>query len=416
MHYTHSTPATTCTTNVSLSVCLNRLFVWIAMMLLLLACVARAESPDDKYLNIIGIIDQADSLTANGQTALARTKYLQAQAALAAFKRENATANPKAVAYRMNYLADKIAATTMKSEPADSGNPTGTQTSHGEKRAVVSSAVTHQVRLLATGVEPRKVLRLHPNVGDKQSFGMTSQMAMAMTMGATPTPAMKLPATQMNLDVTVKDIAANGDISYETVISDASVVSNPDVMPLVAETMQASLSKFKGVAGTGKLSDRGFILGTEMKLPADADPQASQSMEQMKDTLSSTAIPLPEEAVGPGARWEVKAKLKSQGMTIDQTVTYELVSIEDTRITLKSTSAQNAANQKIQSPAMPGMKLDLNKMTGTGTGTTTFDLAKLMPTEGNSEEHTEMIMEMNMGGQKQSMTSKTDVNVQMGAK
>ena len=386
------------------------------MMLLLLTCVARAESPDDKYLNIIGIIDQADSLNANGQTALARTKYLQAQAALAAFKRENATANPKAVAYRMNYLADKITATAVKSEPAGSGTTTGTQTSNAEKRAVAASSATHQLKLLTAGAEPRKVLRLHPNVGDKQALTLTTKIAMAMTMGTTPTPAMKLPATQMNLAVTVKEIAANGDITCETIIGDASVISDPEVMPAVAEAMKASLSKFKGASGTGKLSDRGFNLGTEMKLPDDADPQARQTMDQMKDTLSGTAVPLPEEAVGPGARWEVKAKLKSQGMTIDQTVTYELVSIEDTRITLKSTSAQNAANQKIQSPAMPGMKLDLNKMTSTGTGTTMFDLAQLLPVEGNSEEHTEMVMEMNMGGQKQSMTSKTDVNVHLGAK
>ena len=86
----------------------------LTALLLLSLSVARAESPDDKYLNIVGTIDQADSLSANGQTALAHTKYLQAQAALVAFKRDNASANPKAVAYRMNYLADKISATSVR--------------------------------------------------------------------------------------------------------------------------------------------------------------------------------------------------------------------------------------------------------------------------------------------------------------
>ena len=388
----------------------------IAMLMLLSLSAARADAPDDRYLNIVGMIDQADSLNANGQTAPARTKYLQAQAALATFKRDNATSNPKAVAYRMNYLADKIAATSAKSQPADGGATTGMQGSHPEKKAGTSATATHQLKLLAAGAEPRKVLRLHPSAGDKQSLDMTTKIAMTMTMGETPTPAMKLPATQMNLDVTVKEVAANGDITYETVISDASVINDPEVMALIAETMKASLSRFKGVSGTGKMSDRGFSLGTEMKLPADADPQAHQAMDQMKDTLSSTAAPLPEEAVGPGARWEVKAKMKSQGMTIDQTVIYELVSIEDGHITLKSTITQNAANQKIQNPAMPGMKLDLSKMTSSGTGSTTFDLARLMPTAGNADEHMEMVMEMNMGGQKQSMTTKTDVNVHLGAK
>jgi hypothetical protein len=139
-------------------------------------------------------------------------------------------------------------------------------------------------------------------------------------------------------------------------------------------------------------------------------------MDQMRESFSSMAAPLPEEAVGPGARWEVRMPIKSQGMVIDQTTTFELVSIEGERVTAKRTFSQRAANQKIESPAMPGLKVDVNKMIGTGTGQSMFDLGKLLPSEGTMDLHSETDMAMNMGGQKQAISTKLDLNVRLESK
>jgi hypothetical protein len=126
--------------------------------------------------------------------------------------------------------------------------------------------------------------------------------------------------------------------------------------------------------------------------------------------------PFPEEPVGPGARWEVKLPLTTQGMTIDQTAIYEVVSLEGERLTTKSTIVQHATNQKIQNPAMPGLKMDLTKMVGNGTGQRTSDLTHLLPATGTGTVHSETSMSMNMGGQKQAMTMKMDVTLQFEAK
>src|SRR5437867_11002112 len=101
----------------------------------------------------------------------------------------------------------------------------------------------------------------------------------------------------------------------------------------------------------------------------------------MKDAVSTLSIPLPEEAIGPGAKWEVKLPVKSGGMTISQTATYQLASLEGERLAIHSSIAQQATSQKVQNPAMPGLKLDLNKMTGTGKGDLTCDLTQLLPPE-----------------------------------
>jgi hypothetical protein len=180
--------------------------------------------------------------------------------------------------------------------------------------------------------------------------------------------------------------------------------------------MKTAFAGVKGLSGMGTVSSRGFSKGVEFKAPAGANPQSRQFVDQMKESFTQLAAPLPEEAVGPGARWEAKTALKSQGMTIDQTTTYELVTLEGERFTTKSTIVQHAANQKIQNPAMPGLKLDLIKMVGNGSSQSTFDLAHLLPSAGTGKVHSETSMNMNMGGQKQPMNMKMDMTLGFEAK
>jgi hypothetical protein len=139
-------------------------------------------------------------------------------------------------------------------------------------------------------------------------------------------------------------------------------------------------------------------------------------MVQMKEAFAHVTLPLPEEAIGPGAKWEVKMPLESQGMKINQVATYELVSVEGDLLTVKSTVTQNASNQKVQSPVMPALKLDLKKMAGTGNAEVKVDLAQLMVSQGTIDSHTELSMEMDAGGQRQPVTDKTDLNVRVEAK
>jgi hypothetical protein len=381
---------------------LKRFAALVAAALLLNSWTARATEPDEEYLRIYGLIQQTDALTNSGQADQALAKYRALQIDLQRFQRSNLDWNAKVVSYRMNYLAEKIATLSEKSAATTAS---ATQ--------AVSAA---QVKLLDAGAEPRAVLRLHPKPGDTQSLDLTMKMAMDMKAGEMQVPATKLPAVKMSLDATVKSVSAEGDILFDLVVGEVGVVDEPGAMPQVVQAMKASFTAVKGLSGTGTMSNRGFNKETRIPSPASADPQTRQAIEQVKNFLSTCTVPLPEEAVGAGARWEVKMPLKSQGMTIDQTTTYEIVSLDSERLTAKSTQTQQAANQKIENPAMPGLKVDLTKMTGTGTGTVACGLAQLLPTEETIDSHSEMSMGMNMGGQTQPMALKLDLNVTVKAK
>lgn len=372
----------------------------LAALTLTAFSIAHAEEAEDAYLGLLGVVQQADALDTSGKTDQAMAKYQEAQKGFSDLKKNYRDWNPKLVGFRLSYVTGKIASLT---EGANSAAPGSGTKANGAAKA---QAISDGIKLLEAGAEPRKVLRLHPKAGDKQPFTMTMKMAMENKVGETQTPAVKLPAIKFTADVEIKEVSADGNITYAMVMGEPTIVEDAEVMPQVVSVMKSSFAGVKGLAGTGVVSARGVIKSADLKVPANADPGMRQTLDQVKEALANSITPLPEEAVGPGAKWQVKLPIKAQGMTIDQTTTCELISVEGDRLAANTTLVQHAANQKIQNPGMPGMKLDLTRMTGKGSGTLNLDLAQIIPLEAKVDSQTDASMSLNMNGQKQAMTTK----------
>lgn len=385
----------------------------LILALLAAASPVRADEADDQYLDILSLIEAADALT-NGPPAAALAKYREAQTALYNFQQTYPKWNAKAIAFRDRYLGEKTDALREKIKLA-AAHSTDAQP-ETKTAAAASSPGAEQIKLLDAGAEPRAVLRLHPKVGAKQTLNILLKMGMDIKMAEMQSPAVKMPRMSITMDFTVKDVSPDGDITYDMLTTGTSVADDPEATPMIAAAMKTSLDGLKGVSGTGRMSNHGLTKTMEMKFQPGASPQARQMADNMKESMYGSSMLLPDEAVGPGAKWEVKQKRVSQGLTIDETATYELVSAENDRVTAKSTTVQHAANQKIPNPAMPGMKADLDKMDGSGTGTFLLDLSQLLPRESTADMHSEMSMGMSVGGQKQPMDMKMDVSVHMEAK
>ncbi len=374
---------------------------------------AVVEDPEAEFLKIFSVIDQADTLNEGGNKTSAKTKYQQAQRALLNLKKNHPIWNTKVVGFRLKYVEEKIAALTQPPSTAQPAEPGAAPKSDGKSASAPSGA---QVKLLDAGAEPRKPLRIRAKPGDKQVLDMTMKIAMDMEIGGLPAQAIKMPGIKMNSEMTVKEVSSDGDITLETVMGEAAITADADVMPQVADAIKASFESLKGLSGSRIISSRGLAKETDIKLPAGADAQTRQAVEQMRDSFTAMTIGFPEEPVGPGARWEVKLPLKSQGMTIDQTTTYELAALEGQEFTVKSTVTQQAANQQIENPSMPGLKMDVTKMTAKGTGRATINLAHILPSQATVDSKSEMAMTMNMGGQKQTMTMKMDIHLLLESK
>jgi len=382
----------------------------MALALLVMCLPARAVEADEWYLQVYGVIEQADSLSTSGQTDKAKAKYVEAEKALKELKQNYPLWSPKLVTARLNYLAGKI--TTLSLPPqAPAGDTNDAKTATGGSKAVGPGQP--QLKLLEAGAEPRKVFRIQTKAGDTQKATMTVKIGMGMNAPDMPGTPMKMPTMKMALGVTTKSVEAEGDINYEFRLEEVEVVSEPGVLSQVADAMKESLKGIKGLVVAGTMTDRGISKKVEAKVPAGTDAQTRESMEQMKQSLANATFLLPEEAIGVGAKWEVKEKLKEQGMTMDQVTRQELTAIDGDALTTKMTVTQSAANQKIANPLMPALKVDMTKMTGAATGSMLFNVGKILPVKMTMDDHSEINMAINAGGKKQAMAMKTDTNVSL---
>jgi hypothetical protein len=395
---------------------LAKVYGAIILILVLALRPAMGEAPEDQYLRIYGFIEQGDAMQAKGQTEQALTKYREAQAALQSFEKDHRDWNPKLVAFRFKYLADKVEALTAPSPaPARTSAPPGTTEIPPEAKSANTKS-EEQTRIIDAGAEPRKELRLHPKAGDKQMGTFTLKSTIDTAMGGMPSQVIKIPTMKVTYEAAVKSVSESGDISYEVVIKDAGVADEPGVLPQTADALKSALTGMKDLSGTGTLTSLGQNKGFEFKIPGSATPPTRQLIEQMKGAFKNLSASLPKEALGVGAKWEVKSATKAQGATVDETVTYELSSMEGERLVVKGTVAQSASNQNIESSQMPGLKLKLKKLVGKGTESSTFDLAQLLPAERTAELHTENYLSMDAGGQPQAVTTKQDVSLRFEAK
>ena len=87
---------------------MKRQCAWIGAVWLAFALLARGEGVDDKYVQVYFLIREADGLNESGQTRLAVTKYLEAQAALKELQGAYPGWNEKVVNYRLNYIVTKL--------------------------------------------------------------------------------------------------------------------------------------------------------------------------------------------------------------------------------------------------------------------------------------------------------------------
>jgi len=388
-------------------------FIWahyFGVIALLVAVMPRqVDAQDDEYLRIYEKIEQADSLDAGGKTAAALTKYREAHADLLKLRRQFPSWNREMVSYRLNYAATKTAACNDKLKPvaADAGSSTQPvnpgPASRNAPAQMLSKVDKPIVRLLDPGAEPRKVLRLQPKAGDKQIVALTMKLAMD------PGPLTNLPPVVMTTRITIKDVSPNGDIRYERVITDVNVPDGSGPAAPDMKLLKPDFSRLKGLTTSGVTSSRGLSISertqTKSSKPGEVLPAIVRLFRmKMDEALNIIAAQLPLEAVGAGAKWEVTPAAGSRDEVV--TAVYEVVSIEQKRVTARTTVTVSATKQTPKGLAV----------TGGGSGEMTLDLARIMPAKGNLVYRVEASESDPAGGPKGEFTMKIGTDLRIEAK
>lgn len=354
------------------------------------------QNPDAQYIHIMTIIDRADALRLSGHMEAAKVKYNEARTNLIIFRAYNPLFDPKTVAYRLNEVT-----TWVEMRP-----PVPAITNETESKPMTAPAAKSPVKLLNAGAEPKQVLRLHPTAGDKQAVIMTVKMKVTMPTppaGGAAAPAVpNIPPITIPMDLTVQSVTPSGDINYSAVFGEPGIVEDTNTPPQMAQAIKAELAKLKGITADGTISNRGISKKAEIRAPAEADPQLRSSLENLKEGMANMNLPLPEEAVGPGAKWEVKMPVKSGVMTLEETSDYELDSATGDHLTAKYTMTQSTSNARFQ-------------MNNSGSGKVTSDLSKLVALQSTMDMHMDLSTETMVNNQKQTNSVQTEMDISMEA-
>ncbi len=132
---------------------MKRLLSLVALVLAVMVSPARADGPDDQYVRIYNLMQQADTLNNSDQPAAALPKYLEAQTALQRLQKGYPDWNVKVVNFRLNYLAARISAVTAKVPAPVVSAPLASPVAPGTPGAPPTTAVAPDLARQLSGLQ-----------------------------------------------------------------------------------------------------------------------------------------------------------------------------------------------------------------------------------------------------------------------
>lgn len=255
-----------------------------------------------------------------------------------------------------------------------------------------------QIKLITSGVQPRKLLRFTPKPGQKETADMQMDMDMSMSMNGNPTPSFEIPGTSFKLNTVIKKVESNGDIHYDFSYSKVDLVGKGNLPPKALEDMRREIKKIEGIKGNVIVDNMGRTKKANFVIPKNFNPGLKQMMDQMTNSIEQLSAQVPEEAIGKGAKWEVTSPISFNGINFQQTAIYELVNFQNDVATLNVSFKQQApGSQKITLPEIPkGMTMTMQSYNSTGQGQATIGMNRIMPlsTSLNMNTSTQMLVDM----------------------
>jgi len=257
------------------------------------------------------------------------------------------------------------------------------------------------------GKGERHELRFKIAKGWKESAVMLTRMEVTTEMPGLTLPPRKLPTPELDLRVEVTDVAEGGDFTYSFQFYDVRVKQEEGVSSTILEMLKTQLQSLKGLSGTAVVTNRGLARKVEVKIPDSATPQMRQTLESTLQSFKNFSMPMPEEPVGVGAKWEVSQEIETGGLKVHQVSSYEVVKIEGGQVQLKIEVKHSADPQDVKAPnPAAAAKLSLVSMDLRGTGEALLELQRVLPEKLEIQVGGEYKMRMDSGGQPREMTTK----------
>jgi len=186
--------------------------------------------------------------------------------------------------------------------------------------------------LLGTGGEPRTQLRIDLEVGQRHRVELTAEN-LRNRFSEDGQRQMERPLPFRTVLLTeVTEIEADGTATVAIVVE--SSAAEPSRLHTVEEAaaMRAAARALAGLRMQVRVTETGRLLALRAEPPRPDDDEhretAERQLQRVADAIARTIVPLPEVAVGPGARWDTIVNERFEGVERRQIGEFRLERIE----------------------------------------------------------------------------------------
>lgn len=184
------------------------------------------------------------------------------------------------------------------------------------------------ITLLHTGAEPRSELRLALEPETQNSLTLEMMLAQQMFIGgASATPEVGFTYA---FDIASRVLEADdGSATIEMIYNDVTMVDPGPMSPADVAQFEREMEGLMGLSFFVTIDDRGANLRTEV--PRGLPSTGMGGLDDPLQEFDAPMVPLPDEAVGVGARWQVEQAPSATAALAMSTITeVELVELHDT--------------------------------------------------------------------------------------
>jgi hypothetical protein len=234
-----------------------------------------------------------------------------------------------------------------------------------------------KVVVLDPGAEPRRKLRYRFGKNAETAV-LDMRMDLGLRMGDRDNQV-SMPTIRMVMRIVPKGVSKDGTLTYEAQFKSTELLKDVALDDRARVGMEKELGHVVGLTIRGKTSDRGEALETSIDIPDGIPPATRETLGRLRDAMRDICVPLPEEEIGKGARWEREAVV-DLGVRVRQKATFTLVSLDAKGLKVTADVTQSAPPQEMKVAAMPpGAKAMLDSLKSAGHGVNEATFTGLVP-------------------------------------
>lgn len=234
---------------------------------------------------------------------------------------------------------------------------------------------TTSLRLLSQGSAPRSVLSYQFAQGRARKFHLEMKISPQRTINGQPAPG--VPAFSLAVSGETKTLSSDAQRASREATFVELIPSVEGAPPQVAQQMKAQFAQLGGLQLLETVTRKGRVEDLKLKQEV-VHPQVLALMQYLKDGMTNAFLPLPDQAVGSGAKWAATTTVESSGLSVTQVNTITLSQLSGTRAVVQMEYEQSAPTQNIKTDQLPpGVSVELTKLTGGGSGQMTVDFEQL---------------------------------------